>query len=344
MNFWKPSGFVSVVWLLAACASMAERVPRAGLFGPGNQLAQEPCATYTVNKLLARGKAYEKDSGTAALRNDLTALVENVFLPAGDGCPVQVEITATYDAQGLKSFPLSLTYLGSGMPYNYSVRLQAEFYGGEPRARLHSITEDYAWRKNADPISGDDMAGVLNQAMFNLQSKIKKNRADLKAALQPGVAKATVQTAAHPVPVKADADEVRRLVFFDVTVDDVTSLAGKGKIFSKVLQNELVKLPGLKVIDQGARDTMLLQRKLKLEDCAKAECRFSMAKSLPGMDLMLEASIASLGEKCSTSITVKSMRSGTIENSVFEESACDVDSVLATLRKAARATWPPPRP
>ena len=94
------------------------------------------------------------------------------------------------------------------------------------------------------------------------------------------------------VSPRANAGQTQRLMFFDIFLDpSLAQLKKEKNVLTRNRANELARSPNVSVMDQGTRDNLWVQRKMKLKDCNKAECRFTMARSLPGMDLMVEASI-----------------------------------------------------
>ncbi len=144
-------------------------------------------------------------------------------------------------------------------------------------------------------------------------------------------------------PLSATAqNNVPRMVFFDVFVsEELPDLRKSAALLTRAMSAELAALPEVQMLDQGTRDTLLLQRKFKLEDCSKAECRFAMAKALPGVDYMLEAEVEPFGKQCTLSMRVKEVRKGTIASSLFETMACDPEAVLASLQSISGRIWPP---
>ncbi len=148
---------------------------------------------------------------------------------------------------------------------------------------------------------------------------------------------------AFPLPA-AGQNNQPRMVFFDVFVsEELPDLRKSSALLTRAMSAELAALPEVQMLDQGTRDTLLLQRKFKLEDCGKAECRFAMAKALPGVDYMLEAEVEPFGRQCTLSMRVKDVRKGTIASSLFETMDCAPENVLSTLRATSRRIWPPAR-
>lgn len=147
----------------------------------------------------------------------------------------------------------------------------------------------------------------------------------------PPIATSKVQDSSVEI---SEAAKSKRLLFFDVIVDpSLNELASKSGLLSRALQNDLVGR-GLKIIDRSTRDTLMLQRKFKIEDCNKQECRFAIAKGLPGVDLMLESLVESAGANCAVSLTVKDVRTGLVVGSTFKESGCAVDELIPALKES----------
>lgn len=143
--------------------------------------------------------------------------------------------------------------------------------------------------------------------------------------------------------LSAQYEDRQRLVFFDVSIGgNLPEALESVRFLSRTLGNSIAKHQDLLVIDQSTRDSLLKQRKFNLGDCSKSECRFAMAKSLPQIDLLLEAEIQKLGNECVLSMTIKSVKTGGIVNSVDNKSSCEPDAFVDTLREGAKKIWPPP--
>lgn len=139
-----------------------------------------------------------------------------------------------------------------------------------------------------------------------------------------------------------EPERLKRMVFFDVQVDSAAGgLQNSSRLLTKVLGGELVKVQGIEVLDQGTRDSLIIQRKLRLEDCSKAECRFAIAKALPGIDYMLESEVEVTNDVCLVGIQAKSLRNGVLLSSASSKSACTVEGVSKAIESLAIEIWPP---
>ncbi len=134
----------------------------------------------------------------------------------------------------------------------------------------------------------------------------------------------------------AQSNERQTLVFFDIQVDSaLEDVRGAERFLTSAMGNALARGGTVTVMDRATRDALLLQRRFSLADCSKAECRFAMARALPGVNLMAEAQIEKLGSQCGLSLVIKSTKTGAIVSAVDEKSTCDPESLVDVVRGAA---------
>lgn len=126
-----------------------------------------------------------------------------------------------------------------------------------------------------------------------------------------------------------DEFESKRFMFFDVfmKVQDKDVKASTA-LLSRVLEASILKYSSIFLLDRSARDAFFLQRRFKLSDCNKAECRFAMVRSLPSIDYIVELDIEQLGNQCTVGLSVKGARDGRIASSVVRRLPCKYERIV----------------
>lgn len=236
-------------------------------------------------------------------------------------CPFVVEFVTDEKSMKLQAFTVSVyIYPKKAGKAKAVSAVGFKRFGGDSNATGHAKAAVHA-AKILESLRGD-----IERLFSKRDTRTQVNGANKKA-----------ESPLQPVLVSRTKSEgKRRLVYFDVDVEKGYRLEKHVDVFTKKLAHSLVST--FDVIDSATRDALLLQRKISPSECKKTECRFSLVKALPAMDLYLETSVSVIGENsCSLSLSVKSVRTGLVEKSYFKTTTCSTTDLLSEIDRAASA-------